>query len=82
MEKTHLVPAPSPKSEFLPWCGCRYMFFIEIPESVRSIESQALGGGGLLHNVSISPDAVIEDGVLPPQLQNILGPDSEKNKMR
>ena len=62
--------------------GCRYMFFIEIPESVKSIESQALGGGGLLHNVSISPDAVIEDGLLPPQLQNILGPDSEKIKMR
>ena len=27
--------------------------------------------------MSISPDAVIEDGVLPPQLQNILRPDSE-----
>jgi hypothetical protein len=31
----------------------------------------------VLRNVSISPDAMIEDGVLPPQLQNIIGPDSE-----
>jgi hypothetical protein len=53
------------------------MFSIEIPKLVRSIESQALGGCYLLRNVAISPKAMIEEGLLPYQLQKILGLDSD-----